>query len=787
MTPNSPHFRLFFGTRLESSVTCLRYPRFPPFINAAKIEAVIRQPPPELLCPPVAGDEGTDGHGAAKSAFRRAWRSNALIEIRGVFSPYPATTQSLGEEKRRSLANFAAGAAWSEILVVEDNSACAVREQQKRKARIVVRIHRLSSNRQAVVAQHSYRPGSLGKSSRSALALRLLDDIRRVKNSIVVAGSAYGTNADFIEGLKVRKLDYAVELRPSTQIALFRPENVSRRFTTVKRLIRGALWRRMSIDVAAEHGTQRCLFAAIGEVRFRRGPAGHLFGAQIGEIPGVHRGTVLAITSQPNFRPQDLLRAVGWVRWIRSTNRRHERAATASVRSAADLVRPNGYHVSSKIKVRANITLARRQDEKASWIPPKNETAEPVFRGLLAPELPVLNMLELFSGAGGMGLGFLMAANAGRRYRLIFSGEINKSFVETLNQNHKTFGARFCSLAQPVPQHTEAIDLSTEEAHNILRDTAGRAGGAHVIIGGPPCQGFSNANRNSWFSNNPNNRLVEVFMEYIEDLRPAVFLMENVQGILWTSKSGRSSSPSGMIDFLVRRMAAAGYLVFPKLLDAVWYGVPQHRSRIFVIGIRKDLGYVRSDFGDWGPFPRPTHGPGCERAYVTVGEAIRDLPRVPNGSTCETVRYRAPRPATRHDNPFLGLMRENAPPRVIFDHVTSRHAPYVIERYRRIPPGGNWEDIAQHLTNYANVSRTHSNIYRRLEWDRPAITIGHYRKSMIVHPAQHRGLSLREAARLQSFPDWFRFSGPLIDQQQQLANAVCPLVAKSIAEFILRL
>ena len=117
----------------------------------------------------------------------------------------------------------------------------------------------------------------------------------------------------------------------------------------------------------------------------------------------------------------------------------------------------------------------------------------------------------------------------------------------------------------------------------------------------------------------------------------------------------------------------------------------------------------------------------------------------------------------------------------------------MIERYRRVPAGGNWEDIAASLTNYANVSRTHSNIYRRLEWMKPAITIGHYRKSMLVHPDQHRGFSLREASRLQSFPDWFRFAGGtsrdggLMHKQQQLANAVCPLVTKALAELILKL
>ena len=136
----------------------------------------------------------------------------------------------------------------------------------------------------------------------------------------------------------------------------------------------------------------------------------------------------------------------------------------------------------------------------------------------------------------------------------------------------------------------------------------------------------------------------------------------------------------------------------------------------------------------------------------------------------------------------------SAPKGVIWDHVTSKHAEYVIERYKGIGQGQNWQAVRELMTNYADVERTHSNIYRRLAWTEPAITIGHYRKSMIIHPIQHRGLSLREAARLQSFPDWFRFSGSasgdaggLMHKQQQLANAVCPNVTKAVAEFILNL
>src|SRR5262249_40436621 len=150
------------------------------------------------------------------------------------------------------------------------------------------------------------------------------------------------------------------------------------------------------------------------------------------------------------------------------------------------------------------------------------------------------------------------------------------------------------------------------------------------------------------------------------------------------------------------------------------------------------------EFGDWGPFPLPTHGPGTGRPYVTVSDAIADLPPVHNGHERDMTPYRRrPNDVPSERKEFLRLMRAGVRGRMISDHVTSKHADYVIERYRAIPEGENWEAIEDKLTNYTAVERTHSNIYRRLKWSEPSITIGHYRKSMLVHPSQHRGLSLR--------------------------------------------
>ena len=531
--------------------------------------------------------------------------------------------------------------------------------------------------------------------------------------------------------------------------------------------------------------------ADLGNVRVGRAVVARLIAAQIGAIAGLHRGTVFVLTGPSNSTLKEVLQSVGWARWIRPAVRRRERQ---EFRPPLEILKPNrGDSVSpaSAIAVRSNIQVGRRQDESAAWDQLKLAQQPAKSRRVFASAKRV-NVVELFAGAGGMGLGFLMAGEALPRYRMAFSGEANPIYAQTLKLNHDVLRA-VRGKSDLTPDDVDAIDLRTPEARRQIIARAKECGGAHVLIGGPPCQGFSNANRNSWHGANPHNGLVNVFLQYVESLQPQVFLMENVQGILWTPQKRKSSEVSVVSD-LARRFSAMGYTVFPKLLDAVWYGVPQHRTRFFLLGLRSDLGYGGDDFGHWGPFPMPSHGPGTDRPYVTVRNAIGDLPSTRNGEDRDVNPYRTPDPRLLARNEFLRLMRHGAPPRVIFDHVTSRHADYVIDRYRAIPPGKNWEAIADKLTNYTAVERTHSNIYRRLTWDEPSITIGHYRKSMLVHPRQHRGLSLREASRLQSFPDWFRFAGStnghgggLVHKQQQLANAVCPLVTKAIAEFLLTL
>ncbi|MGA2185451.1 MAG: DNA cytosine methyltransferase [Bryobacteraceae bacterium] len=682
---------------------------------------------------------------------------------------------------------------WKQIFLLEDNAARATRRPldgvSHRKSRdIVVRLHKITPEGVQLIGEERYAPGTLSevhpRGGRIALALQLLDSASAIpKGSIVVAGPRYGSNPVFRCGVLERQFEVVVELQRGASLPSAAEDGAGRGAGSISERLSKVRWTKCQVTPPA---ARQPITYAIGDV-MRLNLSGRkvrVFAAQIGGIRSIHQGTIIGLSSVENAALRDLAAAVSWTRWIRVVVRRIERRA-AQMRSPPNARSP-GLHVLA----RSNITTARRQDESREWGGQNGSQADSCG-GLLAAEFPVLNVVELFAGAGGMGLGFLLAQRQRAHYRLIFSAEVNPIYTETLR---RSFAALSSRKGGQVPELVEPADLRSRKTAERVQSISKSFGGVHVLIGGPPCQGFSNANRNSWHSTNPHNDLVTVFVRYVEKLQPLVFLMENVQGILWTPAKGSGESRPTVVKTIARRMERAGYLVFPKLLDAVWYGVPQYRSRFFLLGIHRDMGYQASDFGDWGPFPLPTNGPNTGLPYVTVRDAISDLPKMSNGQQPVEVEYNEPDCEKLRANPFLQAMRSHAAKGAVLDHVTSRHADYVIERYRQIPPGGNWRDIKAELTNYSDVERTHSNIYRRLTWDEPSITIGHYRKSMLVHPSQQRGLSLREASRLQSFPDWFRFagsptngSGGLMHKQQQLANAVCPLVARAIAGRILEL
>jgi len=629
--------------------------------------------------------------------------------------------------------------------------------------------------------------------SRIDAAISLLEEAN-ARSGVVVCSFRTVAAAQLVDRLETNgspTLHYVVEVDPTRRVEFARARD-GVRTSPPKERVENASWQ--LINLSGPAGGSECYAANLGKAALGDVEELTCFALSIGGIKGYQRGILVGMTSLSlDDGLKKLAQLLAWTRWVRLAARKakRERSAIAAVSSrgpdATDGTAP------LNILVRANRKIAAGHDAKAASQRSQLFDQPMQLKRRLTADKKTLNVVELFAGAGGMGVGFLSAGTAdGRGYRIAGSAEIHPIYTQTLKLNHAYMQKAGLTPADATPAEYAPMDLCSDKVRARLGAMAKEYGDVDVLIGGPPCQGFSSANRNSWSSSNPNNRLVDAFLDCVQQMAPKVLLMENVQGILWTPRE-ESDSDLSVAAHVLERLGSMGYLVFPKLLDAVWYGAPQNRNRFFLLGIHKDVGYSQEDFGKWGPFPKPTHGPGTTNAFVTVRDAIADLPKLGNGDSLAERPYEE-NPALLQQNAFLRAMRIGAPKGIIWDHVTSRHAEYVIERYKGIGQGQNWQAVRDLMTNYADVERTHSNIYRRLAWSEPAITIGHYRKSMIIHPAQHRGLSLREAARLQSFPDWFRFAGTpsggeggLMHKQQQLANAVCPSVTKAVAEFILEL
>lgn len=348
--------------------------------------------------------------------------------------------------------------------------------------------------------------------------------------------------------------------------------------------------------------------------------------------------------------------------------------------------------------------------------------------------------VDIFSGAGGLSLG---AEMAGFDVRLAI--EKDKCAAETYRKNHR--GTLLIESDIHNIDPLEYLRLQPDESVTI-------------VFGGPPCQGFSTSNTMTRNMRNPNNSLFEEFVRFVDVLHPEWFLFENVEGFVHF-ENGK------ILNTVEKCFRDMGYVVNSRVLLASDYGVPQHRNRFFMVGNRLGISFE---------FPESMG------TMITVEEAIGDLPDLANGQMDVSLSYKIP---VRQASAYARQMRSGS--KRSRQNFVSRNKDYVIERYRYIRQGENWRAIPRELMqNYANTANCHSGIYKRLKADEPSIVISNYRKNMLIHPTQDRGLSVREAARLQSFPDKFIFSGSLMHIQQQIGNAVPPLLAKAIFDKILR-
>ena len=346
------------------------------------------------------------------------------------------------------------------------------------------------------------------------------------------------------------------------------------------------------------------------------------------------------------------------------------------------------------------------------------------------------NVLDLFCGCGGLSEGFRLAG-----YNIIGGIDFNSAAIRTFNHNFNGAKGICC-------------DLSSMD-RDMIASNFGDLSKIDVIIGGPPCQGFSAANRYRYHSEveDPRNKLFFEFVKFVDLAQPKAIVIENVRGIV--------SKNNGYAKERIHEIfESRGYHVTYRILDASDYGVPQRRIRNFFVMIKG------AEF-NFNNLKKAAN-------VITVEEAIGELYKFENKNDKEEVFDAEPKTSYQKY-----LRREDWK---IMNHDIRYPAEKVQERISFVPQGGNWKDIPQEL--FANNrDNRHSSAYKRLKEEEPSVTIDTGNShSNYFHPLYNRIPTVREAARLQSFNDKFEFLGTRSEQYRQVGNAVPPLMAKAIAE-----
>lgn len=385
---------------------------------------------------------------------------------------------------------------------------------------------------------------------------------------------------------------------------------------------------------------------------------------------------------------------------------------------------------------------------------------------------PKLLALDLFSGAGGLSCGLEQAG-----YDVLFANEYEKIFAETYKSNHPD------------------TEVTTEDIRSlnpkIIRKSLGlTVGELDLIAGGPPCQGFSiNAPVRS--EKDVRNHLFLDFIRFVEEFKPKNVIIENVPGIV-------SFSSGDTVRAIEAALCSIGYSVNISILCAAHYGVPQGRWRTVIIGRRKAKGiysFPKIEFS--GPiranFRTSIDGKNLLiqsmseklKKFNTVKDAISDLPKISNAGGQQECSY-----TIDAKSEYAKELRKGSTK--LFNHQCAGLGPDNLERMKFIPPGGSWRDIPFHLlpAGMKKAKKTdHTKRYGRLTPNGLSSTIltkadPHW--GAFFHPNQDRVLSVREAARLQSFPDKYKFNGNLGEQYTQVGNAVPPILGREIGLSLMR-
>ena len=343
-------------------------------------------------------------------------------------------------------------------------------------------------------------------------------------------------------------------------------------------------------------------------------------------------------------------------------------------------------------------------------------------------------VIDLFAGVGGLSLGFEK-----KGFEVVLANKYDASIAASYIANHK---------------NTKMIvgDITSLD----LEDTFGKmAGKVDVVIGGPPCQGFSQKGQRKTI-HDERNFLFKYYVSVVELVKPKYFVMENVPNLL-TAEGGYFRHE---IEELFNKL---GYSLEYGVLNASDYGVPQNRRRAVIIG---KLG------GDAPKLPIP------QGNKVTIWDAISDLAYLESGEGSEEQEYKFPA-----ESDYEKMLRADSS--ILFNHIATKHSPLALERLALIPPNAGREVLPEeHLTK-----SIYSGTWTRMKKDEISVTITTRfdtpSSGKFTHPFLNRAITVREAARIQSFPDDFHFVGNKGSQMKQVGNAVPPLLAAAIAEVIM--
>ena len=344
-------------------------------------------------------------------------------------------------------------------------------------------------------------------------------------------------------------------------------------------------------------------------------------------------------------------------------------------------------------------------------------------------------VIDLFAGVGGMSLGFEMSG-----FDVLLANEYDKSIAEAYIANHK---------------NTKMIigDITSLDLKKTFGSYRGKV---DVVIGGPPCQGFSQKGQRKTI-HDERNFLFKYYVSVVELVKPKYFVMENVPNLL-TAEGGYFRKE---IEELFNNMGSS---LQYGVLNASDYGVPQNRRRAVIIG---KLG------GNAPSLPIP------QNKVVTIWDAISDLAYLESGEGADEQKYEMP-----VESEYEKLLRKDS--NTLFNHVATKHSPLALERLALIPPNAGREVLPkEHLTK-----SIYSGTWTRMRKDEISVTITTRfdtpSSGKFTHPFLNRAITVREAARIQSFPDTFRFIGNKGSQMKQVGNAVPPLLAAAIAEVIMK-